>query len=46
MELKRKNDLYVNNGNIHDEQMSGIGKELSKLCSSLDDAVEEINNKV
>ena len=26
MEMERQNDLYVSNGDIHDEQMSGIGE--------------------
>lgn len=32
-QLKRKNNLYVHNGDIHDEQMSGIGTLLEKIDS-------------
>jgi len=45
LELRRQNNLYVNNGDIHDEQMSGIGKELSGVSSSLDAIAESITNK-
>lgn len=31
LELRRKNDLYVSNGDIHDEQMAGIGLLLQQL---------------
>jgi hypothetical protein len=31
MELSRRNDLFVANGDIHDEQMSGFGDLLENL---------------
>ncbi|MCX5846686.1 MAG: hypothetical protein NTW12_10100 [Deltaproteobacteria bacterium] len=39
LELQRKNDLYVENGDTHDEQMSGIGELLKELIQ----AIESIN---
>lgn len=30
-EMERKNDLFVVNGNIHDEQMAGIGELIKEL---------------
>ncbi|MDZ7817414.1 MAG: hypothetical protein U5K55_01860 [Aliarcobacter sp.] len=45
LELRRKNDLFVNNGDIYDEQIAGIGKELSKISSSLKEITEEINRR-
>lgn len=36
LELERKNDLYASNGDIFDEQMSGIGELLQNLISSLE----------
>jgi hypothetical protein len=30
LELKRQNDLYLTNGNIHDEQMGGLAELLEK----------------
>lgn len=36
LELERRNDLYVSNGDIFDEQMSGIGELLQKLISYLE----------
>ena len=46
LELRRQNDLFVSNGDIHDEQMGGIGKELSEISSSLRGIAEEIDNNV
>lgn len=36
-ELERQNDLSVNNGNIHDEQMAGMGEILQEICDKLRD---------
>lgn len=35
MEMRRKNDLYVFNGDVHDEQMKGIGELLESTNDSL-----------
>lgn len=35
-ELERRNDLFVNNGDIFDEQMAGIGEILQEISHSLD----------
>ena len=35
-EMKRTNDLYVNNGDAHDEQMSGIGELLKELVQAIE----------
>lgn len=35
-EMERTNDLYVNNGNAHDEQMSGIGELLKELVQAVE----------
>lgn len=43
MELTRKNDLYVANGDIKDEQLKGFGEILRDFvehCSSVDDAIQ------
>lgn len=40
MELKRRNSLFVDNGNIFDEQMAGIGHILDSISS----AIESLNN--
>jgi hypothetical protein len=36
LELKRKNDLTVDNGNIFDEQMAGIGHILNDIDASIE----------
>ena len=36
LELQRKNDLYVSNGDIHDEQMAGLGELLQQLITALE----------
>lgn len=41
-ELERKNDLLVNNGNIYDEQMAGLGGILQEISNSLDEIAKEI----
>jgi hypothetical protein len=38
LELKRRNDLYVNNGDAFDEQIAGIGE----LLQSMSQAVESL----
>jgi hypothetical protein len=35
MEMKRANDMYVSNGDAHDEQMSGIADCLDKIAESI-----------
>lgn len=39
LELARRNDLYVSNGDIFDEQMAGLGELLEKISS----AIEQFN---
>ena len=36
LEVRRKNDLAVDNGNIFDEQMAGIGHILNDIDASID----------
>ncbi len=36
MELKRRNNLFVDNGNIFDEQIAGIGQTLGSISSALE----------
>jgi hypothetical protein len=36
LELKRQNELYVNNGDAFDEQIAGIGELLQKLSDAID----------
>jgi hypothetical protein len=36
LELKRRNDLYVNNGDAFDEQIAGIGELLQTLSSAVE----------
>lgn len=36
LELRRKNDLYVMNGDIHDEQMAGLGSLLANIQESFE----------
>jgi hypothetical protein len=43
-QLERKNNLYVSNGDIHDEQMSGIGLLLDKIDSSLERLAIAVEN--
>jgi len=35
MEMERSNNLFVANGDIHDEQMAGIGEILTEIKSSM-----------
>ena len=35
LELERRNNLFVANGDIHDEQMSGLGEILNGIKDSL-----------
>jgi len=37
LELKRRNDLFVRNGDIWDEQISGIGTALDRIAESMPD---------
>lgn len=47
LELERKNDLYVDNGDIHDEQMGGFGgliQDLNVLILGLSNNIEKLKN--
>lgn len=35
LETRRRNDLIKDNGAIHDEQMAGIGDELTKISDAI-----------
>ncbi|MCD4832689.1 MAG: hypothetical protein K8R31_02765 [Bacteroidales bacterium] len=35
-ELERTTDLYVDNGDIHDEQMTGVGELLKELIGAIE----------
>jgi hypothetical protein len=41
---ERRNNLYVTNGDIHDEQMSGIGALLEQIDSSLEKLADAVSN--
>ena len=45
VELARQNDLYVANGDIHDEQMMGIGNALQEMGERLHHIAEAIESK-
>ncbi|MBD2043479.1 hypothetical protein [Microcoleus sp. FACHB-672] len=45
LELERRNDLYVNNGDSFDEQMSGFGEILQEMVSTLEDLRNELSSK-
>ena len=45
LELKRKNDLFVANGDTYDEQIAGIGQEFQNISSSLREISEAIEQK-
>jgi hypothetical protein len=45
LEMRRKNNLYVDNGDTHDEQMSGIGDEIAKIAHSIKDLAFAIEDK-
>ena len=36
LETRRRNDLIKDNGDIHDEQMAGIGDELAKISGAIE----------
>ncbi|MBR8534413.1 hypothetical protein KDU71_02490 [Carboxylicivirga sediminis] len=40
LEIERRNDLFVANGDIHDEQMGGFGD----LLENLTNAISELQN--
>jgi len=44
LELRRQNDLYVSNGDIHDEQMAGLGEEFQNISSAINNIAENIKN--
>lgn len=35
-EMERQNDLYVENGDVHDEQMTGFGKLIETFNGKMD----------
>ena len=43
--MERANSLYVANGDIHDEQMAGIGELLSELNSSISEIAESLSRR-
>ncbi len=45
LELKRRNDLFVDNADIYDEQIAGIGQEFQKISSALDSIASAIEDK-
>ena len=45
LELQRRNDLFVANGDIHDEQIAGIGEEFQGISSSLREIAEAIEQR-
>ena len=45
LELERRNDLYLSNGDIHDEQMAGIGKEIQEVANSIEKLSDSIERK-
>lgn len=45
LELERRNDLYVNNGDSFDEQMSGIGGILQEMVCAIEDLRNELSSK-
>lgn len=44
-EKERANDLYVSNGDIHDEQMAGIGELLNGINTNLERLAKAIEGK-
>ena len=42
LEQKRRNDLYVANGDIYDEQIGGIGEEIQKVADSIEKVADSI----
>ncbi len=45
LEIRRQNDLYLSNGDIYDEQMSGIGQEIKSISSALQEIAQSIDEK-
>ncbi|WP_324172285.1 hypothetical protein [Sulfurimonas sp.] len=45
VELARQNDLYVANGDIHDEQMAGIGQAVQEIGERLHQIADAIESK-
>ena len=41
LEMQRRNDLYVNNGDTFDEQMMGIGELLQGISSAIENLSSE-----
>lgn len=41
LEMSRRNDLYVINGNVFDEQMAGFGDILKEIHDALNDIAEK-----
>lgn len=45
LELKRKNDLYHSNGDIWDEQMSGIGEILTEMVYKIGTIADSLEHE-
>ena len=45
LEMKRQNDLYQANGDIHDEQMAGLGELLTSLNQNIESIVTILEDK-
>ena len=45
LEMKRQNDLYQANGDIHDEQMAGLGELLTSLNQNIESIVTILEEK-
>ena len=45
LEMKRQNDLYQANGDIHDEQMAGLGELLTSLNQNIESVVTILEDK-
>lgn len=49
LELRRKNDLFIDDGDTFDEQMSGIGEIMNELVEnliSISNAITETGNSI
>jgi len=43
---ERRNDLYYENGDIHDEQMAGLGEVFQKGFADLSTSIEILGEKI
>jgi len=44
-QLERRNNLYVSNGDVHDEQMSGLGDLLNKIAANIERLANAAENE-